>query len=55
MVVLGVISVFMRVVTVLQGRWRLRLLDATPEGKRHNLHENRDHPYQRCSYCIGLR
>jgi uncharacterized protein len=25
-------------------RWRLRVLDATPEGKRHNLHENRDHP-----------
>jgi len=39
-----VISVFVRIVAVLQGRWRVRVLDATPEGKRHKLHENRDHP-----------
>lgn len=31
------ISVFVRIVTVLQGRWRVRVLEATSEGKRHKL------------------
>jgi hypothetical protein len=42
----GVFSVFVRIVTILQVRWRIRVLDATPEGKRHNLHKNRDHPIE---------